>query len=185
MKERSDMQGTAKAEVQRKVNRITRALELKPELGLGTGISTARITNGLTCSIREGQWELNADMPIQVGGSGSAPTPGVLGRAALGSCLAIGYMIWAAKLNVQIDDLEVEVQADWDDGGTFGTAEVPAGYSEVRYSVQIQSNASESDLMKVIEAGDAHSPYLDVFRRQQLCIRKVQITNSPNHQITN
>ena len=176
MNEPSKVLRTDHAEIQRKVSRITRALELKPELGLGTGISTARIEKGLSCNIREGPWKLNADMPIQAGGSGNAPTPGVLGRAALSSCLAIGYMIWAAKLNVPIDALEVEVQADWNDGGTFGTAEIPAGYSEVRYCVRIQSEAPEEEIIKVIDAGDHHSPYLDVFKRQQTCIRNVEIT---------
>ncbi len=36
------------------IERVTRALLQKPAFGLGTGISKATITNGLTCEIREG-----------------------------------------------------------------------------------------------------------------------------------
>ena len=176
------MSGSDSSQISEKVCRISKALSLKPGLGMGTGISTARITKGLSCQIKEADWEMSTDMPVQVGGTGMAPTPGVLGRAALGSCLAIGYMIWAAKLGVEIDDLEVEIQADWDDGGTFGTAEVPAGYSEVRYCVRVQSNATEADIMKVIEAGDQHSPYLDVFSRAQSCNRQLIINGKADNQ---
>ena len=88
------------------VERTTRALSLKPSLGKGTGLSKTRIKNGLTCEIQEGNWKFLADMPESAGGNAQAPTPGVYGRAALGSCLAIGYMMAAAKKNISIATVE-------------------------------------------------------------------------------
>jgi len=58
--------------------RIADALAHRPSLGHGTGVSKIRVTSGLRCEIREGPWHLTADMPAQAGGTGSAPTPGVL-----------------------------------------------------------------------------------------------------------
>ena len=84
------------------IERTTKALALKPSLGQSTGISRTRITNGLSCEIQEGDWKLKADMPASVGGNNWGPTPGVYGRAALGSCLAIGYMMKAAIMNISI-----------------------------------------------------------------------------------
>src|ERR1700689_849155 len=98
------------------VERTKKALTLKPALGKGTGVSKVSIINGLSCEIQEGDWKFKADMPEAVGGTNSAPTPGVYGRAALGSCLAIGYMMKAAEMNISIERLEVEVYADYDDG---------------------------------------------------------------------
>jgi uncharacterized OsmC-like protein len=149
-------------------------------LGIGTGKSKVRMTNGLRCEIQEGEWKLSADMPATVGGDGSAPTPGVLGRAALGSCLAIGYMMKAAELEIPITGLEVEVEADYDDGALFGTAakDVPPGYLQIRYTVTVESNAPENDVMQIVDDGDNHSPYLDIFTRAQKCIRTVNIIPS-------
>src|SRR5665647_2231664 len=93
------------------VERTKKALSLKPVLGKGTGISKATIINGLTCEIQEGNWKFISDMPSSVGGNQAGPTPGVYGRAALGSCLAIGYAMKAAEMGIQIHNLEVEVQA--------------------------------------------------------------------------
>ena len=160
------------------VNRSTKALALKPSLGLGTGVSKTRITDGLTCEITEGKYKLVADMPGQVGGNAAGPTPGVYGRAALGSCLAIGYMMKASAMNIKIDSLEVEVQADYDDGALFGTSDAYPGYLEIRYTVNIESDASEDDIMKMLELADKQSPYLDVFSRGQKCIRNVQIVST-------
>ena len=160
------------------VERSTKALSLKPSIGKGTGISKTRIKNGLTCEIQEGHWKFLADMPESVGGNAKAPTPGVYGRAALGSCLAIGYMMKAAKMNIPIAMLEVEVQADYDDGALFGTADVDPGYSQVRYIVTIESDAAEQDILKMLDEADLHSPYLDVFSRGQNCKREVHIVSS-------
>lgn len=161
------------------VERVTKTLTQRPSFGLGTGLSRATITNGLTCQVQEGNWKFIADMPEQVGGNAAGPTPGVFGRAALGSCLAIGYMMRAAMLGISITSLEVEVQADYDDGALFGTSEnVPPGYLEVRYSVTVDSEASEKDIMRVINEADQHSPYLDVFSRAQKCSREVHIVSA-------
>lgn len=159
------------------IERSTKALSLKPSLGWGTGISRTRIKNGLSCEIQEGNWKFLADMPESIGGSGGAPTPGVYGRAALGSCIAIGYMMRAAKMNVPVSNLEVEVQADYDDGALLGTADVAPGYSEVRYTVTIESEAGEEDILKMLDEADKHSPYLDVFSRGQNCKRQVRIVS--------
>lgn len=164
-------------DIKSKFDRNNRALALKPSLGLGTGVSKTRIVNGLSCETIEGDWVFKTDMPKQVGGYGTASSPGALGRAALGSCLAIGYMMWASKLDVIIDSLEVEIEADYDDGGLFDTSDSPPGYLEIRYLVRIKSPASPNEIENILNLGDKHSPYLDVFSRAQSCIRQVELIN--------
>ena len=162
-------------EIRRAVERSAKALSLRPALGRATGVSRTRIRAGLTCDIEEGPWKLTADMPASVGGSAAGPTPGVFGRAALGSCLAIGYMMYAATLRVPIAAIEVEVQADYDDGALLGVSDAPPGYLQVRYVVTVESSAPVADVLRVLDEGDAHSPYLDVFGRAQACRRTVRV----------
>ncbi len=159
------------------IQRTKKALTLKPALGKATAVSKARITSGLACEVQEGNWKLQADMPEAAGGNGSAPTPGVYGRAAFGSCLAIAYMMRAVELNIPISNLEVEVSADFDDGALFGTADknIPPGYLEIRYTINIESDAPESKILEMLNEGDAQSPYLDIFARAQKCVRKINI----------
>lgn len=164
--------------IKSKFERNSKVLTLKPALGYGTGISTTRIINGLSCETREGDYVFKTDMPEQVGGYGSASSPGALGRAALGSCLSISYMMWASKLDIVIDTLEVEVQADYDDGALFNTSDNPAGYMEVRYTVRITSPSSSKEIEDMLNMADKHSPYLDVFSRAQSCVRQVEINQN-------
>ena len=121
--------------------RNARAVTLRPSVGQGTAATRVRLGADLRCDIEEGSWRLAAGMTDKYGGDGSAPNPGVLGRAALGSCLAIGYVMWAARLQVPITSLEVESRLTSDVCQMFfqlGTADtltgtfLEAGFTDVR-----------------------------------------------------
>ncbi len=151
-------------------------LALKPTRGHLTGVTKARMVDGLRCEIEEGPWKLAADMPLNAGGDDTAPTPGMLGRGALASCLVIGISMWAARLGVAVDALEVEVQTDFDARGELGVGDhIPPGYHEVRYVVSIDSPASEDAVGELIETAERHSPYVDVFGRAQAMRRVLRL----------
>ncbi|HMB90307.1 MAG TPA: OsmC family protein [Rhodothermales bacterium] len=149
-------------------------LARRPAIGQGTAVTKIRIREGMVCDVEEGPWKLTVDLGEASGGTNTAPNPGVYGRAALGSCLAMSYVMWAAKLDVPISHLEVEVQADYDAGSHYGVSDAPPGYQEVRYLVTVESPASEADLLHLLDKADAHTPYLDVFGRAQPMRREVR-----------
>ena len=164
--------------IRRAFERCVRAFSLRPSLGRATAISRTRVREGLVCDIEDGKWRLTADFSTRLGGGETAPNPGVFGRAALGSCLAIGYMIRAAKYNVPISSLEIEVEADYDTGALLGTSATPPGYREVRYVVTVESDASDADVRRVIDEADEHSPYLHIFMHPQAVRRSVRILSA-------
>ncbi|MCZ6874844.1 MAG: OsmC family protein [bacterium] len=161
--------------IQAAFRRHAQVLTQRPAIGHKTDITKVRITDGLTCAIEDGDWQLTADLAPQCGGNGLGPTPGTLGRAALGSCLAICYVMWAAELNVPLTQVEVEVQADSDARGMYGVGDTPAGYQEVRYVVSVTSPAPHEDIMRVLDLAEAHSPYVNVFKQPQNVKRDVII----------
>jgi len=156
--------------------RNAKMLALKPTRGHLTGVTTARRVDGLRCEIEEGPWKLAADMPVKAGGEETAPTPGMLGRGALASCLVIGISMWAARLGVSLDALEVEVQGDFDARGELGVGtDIPPGYQEVRYQVSIDSPAPKQAVTELLETAERHSPYVDVFSRGQSMKRALRL----------
>lgn len=156
--------------------RNEKALSLRPAIGQGTAVTRVRVRQGLACEIEEGPWKLTVDASPKTGGDNMGPNPGILGRAALGSCLAMSYVRWAAVLGVPLSGLEVDIEADYDARGEYGVDGAPAGYREVRYVVKIQSDATEEEIQRVLDTGEAHTPYLDVFRHPQQVRRTVQIS---------
>ena len=144
------------------LERNVRAVTLRPSVGRGTAVTRVKLRDGLTCDVTEGEWAFTASMTAKYGGANAGPNPGVLGRAALGTCLAIGYGMWAARMGIPIQALDVEVQADYDVAGELGADDaVRPGYLRMRYIVTVESDAPEEDVMRMIDMADRHSSWLD------------------------
>jgi uncharacterized OsmC-like protein len=159
------------------IERNVKAVSLRPSVGQGTAVTRARLTPGLSCEIEEGPWRFTVGMSAKYGGTNAGPNPGVYGRAALGSCLVLGYAMWAARLGVPIDALDVEVRADYDVRGELGAAaDVPPGYLAVRYLVRVESPAPEADVQRMLDLADRHSSWLDDYTRAIPVQREVRIT---------
>jgi len=156
--------------------RSVKVLSLKSDRGHLTGVTSARIEDGLRCVIEDGPWKLTADMPVKAGGEDTAPTPGALGRGALASCIAINIAGWAARREIPIEAVNVEVQADFDARGELGMDDsIPPGYQEVRYVISVESPAPVDEVTELIEVAERYSPYVDVFARGQSMNRVVRL----------
>lgn len=155
--------------------RQTKAVTLRPGAGQKTAVTKVFLKSGVTCEIEEGDWKFKADMSSKWGGKNEGPSPGTYGRAALGSCIAMAYVLWAAKLDIPIDELSVEIQADYDTRGMCGVDKLKAGYLEMRYIVDIKSSANEEDIIKLLDIADERSPYLDMFRNPQKIKRVIHL----------
>lgn len=156
--------------------RNVKILSLKTGRGHLTGVTTARIEDGLRCVIEDGPWKLSADMPVKAGGEETAPSPGTLGRAALASCMAMGIAAWAARRDIPMEAVQVEVQADFDARGELGMDDsIPPGYQEIRYVISIDSPASADVVAELVEAAERYSPYVDVFARGQTMKRILRL----------
>src|SRR3989442_13126498 len=88
--------------------RNAKAMTLRPSLGQGTARTKVTLRDGLTCDVEDGNWKMTVDLSPKSGGDGRGPDPGVYSRTALGSCLAIGYTLWSARLGGPFQSLVVE-----------------------------------------------------------------------------
>ena len=161
------------------IERSVKAVSLRPSVGQGTAKSIAVLGPGLSCEVTEGPYRVVLGMTEKYGGNDAGPNPGVIGRAALGSCLAIGIGMWAARMEIPLDSLEVEVQADYDARGELGvSADVPAGYSAMRYSIRATSSAPEAMVRAMLETAVKYSSYVDNFARAVPLTGDVRVVKS-------
>lgn len=158
--------------------RVKKLLTIKPEKGQYTTTTKVRVRDGTTCEIEHKHWTFTADVGEMEGGNDAGPGPSVLERGALGSCLAIGYAKWAAWLDIPIDNIEVEVEADVDARGAYGLDGIDPGYQGLRYRVLIDSPASEKEILNMIEQADRHSPVLMDFKNPMDIEREVRFLKS-------
>ena len=161
--------------MQTALRRAEHVFSKRPAMAQETKISKATVRDGMRCEFSEDDWTFVADMPEPLGGTGTGPTPSTFARAALSTCLAIGYSMRAAYLGVPIRGVEVELRADTDVRGLFcGQAEVP-NYSDLAYIVTVDSDAPEGELLRMLDEADERSPYLQLFRKSQSLSREVRV----------
>ena len=146
-------------------DRHVRLITQRPSIAKCTQITRVKVREGLTCDIEAKSRKLVTDIALDQGGNDQGPSPGDYCLAGLGGCLAIGYMIHAVRLSVPISSLEVEIQADYDLHGEYGLNSTPAGYLAIRYIVNVESDADEADILRVLDETDEVDSILDTFRR--------------------
>lgn len=91
------------------------------------------------------------DWPNDVGGRDSGPTPGELALAALGGCVGMTYVMHAAARGVDIERLEVTIEAGWDVRALFELTRGNAALSEVKVAVNVRAKATDDVLDRIGE----------------------------------
>lgn len=122
-------------------------LEQHPEQARSVdSVAVARLVDGLRVDV-EGPngWRVATDMSKGVGGTGSAPSPGWLLRAAIASCDAVLVAIQAAEEGVQLTHLETEVTSESDDRGILGGADVHPGPLRFSLAVRLATDGAPAD----------------------------------------
>ena len=164
------------ASIKDALERNASVVAARPSVGQGTAVTRVTLHPGLACDVEDGSWKFSVGMTEKYGGLNNAPNPGVYGRAALGSCLAIGYGMWAARLEVPIRALTVEVRANYDVRGELGVDDaIRPGYTSMVYVVTVDSDASDAEIHRLLDTADRHSSWLDDLRNPVPLTRDVRI----------
>jgi uncharacterized OsmC-like protein len=105
---------------------------------------------------------LMVDEPAILGGVDSAPQPVEVLLSALAGCLTAGIATNAEMFGVPIDSLSIDLEADVDLRGVLGhDKSVRNGVTDIRYTVTIQSPATEDQVRRCKETIDRKSPVRD------------------------
>lgn len=140
--------------------RKRRALSRRPALARVEAQAHARLGEDVRCEVEDGGWRVEVDPSVEEGGRPSAPHPGQMMRASLAACLAIAYRQWSARLDVPIDDVEVDVLCELDARGQLGIEGVAVGWQRMVVVVRIQSRAPEADVRRLVQTADRLNPLL-------------------------
>ncbi|OXM82549.1 OsmC family protein [Paenibacillus rigui] len=103
--------------------------------------ATAHLQEGVVVKVRSRNFEFTIDEPKSLGGTdtGMNPVEALLG--SLGACQSIVARVYASKFDIRLDDFWVEVEGDLDLDGFFKKSDVRPGYSDIRYTFHIKTDA--------------------------------------------
>lgn len=140
-------------------------LRAEPARGRVRYRAVVELSGGLRCDVRTKRHTLVVDEPPSVGGTDAGANPLEVVLAALASCQAITYRVWAGQRGVALERVSVEVAGDLDLRAYFGLDdEARPGFSDIDLRVTLEGPEPPERYRELAEAVDRHCPVLDALR---------------------
>lgn len=142
-------------------DRTAAAVEKDPA-GQGKFLTVTSWVDGTRARTTARSFTFESDEPSPLGGTDQAIDPMELLLASVGTCLSIGWVTHAAKRGIDFRDLRIEVEGDHDLRGYLGIGtETRPGFGAIRYTVHVDTDASDAVLEEILKAAEAGSPVTD------------------------
>ena len=108
------------------------------------------------------------DEPPHLLGENTAPNPSEAVLAALGACLAVGYMANASHHGITLSEIKIEMEGDIDVSAVWGLGDVPddkvAGFTALRVKAYLKGDASREQLDDIVQNANKWSPVASTLR---------------------
>jgi uncharacterized OsmC-like protein len=124
-------------------------------------------------------FKISIDEPLEFKGTNTAPNPVELLLAALGGCVILAYRGYAKKFGLNIEDLIVNLEGDMIPGGWLDEqGRERRGFKQIRYEVQIKTEAPEEKVHQLHELVEKKCPVYDILINKTEIKSKINITNT-------
>lgn len=131
-------------------------------------VRTTLVTGTATeVTVQAGAHRYTIDEPAGLGGTdkGANPVEHLLG--ALGACQVITFQVWADKLGISVEEIDIALTGELDLRGFFGIDPgVRPGFSSIDVAVQISGSETQERYEELVETVERHCPVLDSLGNQ-------------------
>jgi uncharacterized OsmC-like protein len=102
-----------------------------------------------------------------VGGTGDVACSGDLLLAALAACQETTLRMVAANANIELEDVRVEVEGDWDPRGTLGMGDYPIGLTAIRChtTVSVKGDGRQDRTDRLVRSAEKYCVVLNTLRQ--------------------
>ena len=146
------------------VESLQTAFTINPESAKANFSASSKLISGLKCESISRGFKTIIDEPESLAGSNLGPSPVELALSALGACQVITYRLYADKLGISLDKIEIDLSGNLDFKGFLALDDnVRPGYLGINVTVNIESTASDAEIDKLKDIVNAHCPVLDLF----------------------
>ncbi len=120
---------------------------------------------GMECEAKMRDFSLTIDEPENLGGTNKGPNPVEVLLSSLGGCLSIVGVVVAKEMGLELGNFDLKIQGDLDPRGFQGTADVPAGFQDIRVKIEEIEGIPEEKMEEFIEGIKKRCPIEDTLER--------------------
>lgn len=119
---------------------------------------------GLQSEARAREFSFLMDEPENIGGSNTGMTPLEVLLSSLGGCLTITTAAYAPQFKVEFSDIDIKIEGDFDPRGFKGYKDIAPGFQEIRFTINIDTDAPQETLNKLLEIVKNNCPVSDTLK---------------------
>lgn len=127
------------------LDRLVDVYEKRPSFAQATIGLTGTVEDGLVCTLSDGEHTMIADLPQEMGGEDTGPSPGFYARAGIAGCVSMGVKMLAAQAGHDFRKVTVNVEMDFDDRATYGLCTGTAAPLETRVTIDVDCDLSKEE----------------------------------------
>jgi len=110
-------------------------------------------------------FKVQMDEPENFGGENTAMNPLELLLGALGGCLTISCKAFSKEAEVELKNVTVEIEGDFDPAGFMGKdPNVRKGFQDIRCKVNIESDSPKENVEKLLKIVKERCPVSDTLK---------------------
>jgi len=150
-----------------------------PGAAMTTGRASGRASKGVAFTVETSGGPVEAGLHPGAGGNGTLALAEDMLLEALVACSGVTLQAVAAAFGVELHDARIVAEGDIDLRGTLGLSkDVPVGFREIRLHFELDSDASEETLDKLVATTERYCVVLQTLR-QPIEIRSTRVRLLP------
>lgn len=139
-----------------------------PSAAVVTLHGEARMSDGIACKVETRKALVEAGLHPATGGDGTQVCSGDMLLEALAACAGVTLQAVATAIGVRLDDFSVRTEGDLDFRGTLGVSRAaPVGFRSIRLGFDIDAEATQEKIAKLIELTERYCVVLQTLRAGQ------------------
>jgi uncharacterized OsmC-like protein len=146
-----------------------------PGAAVVTFRAIGRISEGIACKVETRGGPVEAGLHPATGGDGTLACSADMLLEALAACAGVTLQAVATARNIELHSAKIVAEADLDFRGTLGMdKDVPVGFREIHLRLELDTDAPDEKLDRLIEATERYCVVLQTLR-QPVDVRSIRV----------
>ena len=126
--------------------------------------ASAKRVQGTEFSVEARGHKVVIDEPVPQGGTDKGMNPMEMLLSAVAACQAFTFSVYAESMGIKVDDVQVDVEGDMDSAGFMGYAKFRPGYTDVRSTIKVKSDADPAMIQQLVDMVELRCPVEDTLK---------------------
>jgi len=144
---------------------LINGIQQQPDNANAVFRAKSKLERGFLSDVQVRNFHFVSDEPVELGGTDQGPNPVEYVLGAFAACQEIVIKAYATVLDIDLKSVDVKVEGNIDLHGFLNLNEERAGFKSVTYKTTIETNETDTEKLKQIEAlSVSRCPVLDIIQ---------------------